>query len=58
MCILYVIIWIDIFSKEMQKIALSDKTIIWGERRLYFFFFFFLKIIWTVFLPYAYIAFT
>lgn len=58
MCILYVIISIDIFSKEMQKIALSDKTIIWGERRLYFFFFFFFKIIWTVFLPYAYIAFT
>lgn len=28
MYIYYVIIWIDIFSKEMQKIVISDKTII------------------------------
>ena len=51
MYIYYVIIWIDIFSKEMQKIVLSDKNIIWGERRLYFLFFYifnYLNCIFTI----------
>ena len=51
MYICYVIIWIDIFSKEMQKIVLSDKNIIWGERRLYFLFFYifnYLNCIFTI----------